>query len=219
MFLRYPGAVVEQVPKSRAARPVGRRSQAERRAETRAKIVAAVVESIAEVGLARTTAVEIERRAGVTWGAVQHHFGGKDGLLFAVLEDNFARFAKGLEDLPVDAALEERARGFVDRSLEHLRGRGHTATFEILLNHLRREDHDAETDWRAVMFRAWDHEWQRLFGDTPAPRARQLRVQHYTISTLLGLASTLLLEGPRARLRPGETDLLVQTLVRELSSA
>ena len=65
----------------------GRRSQAERTARTRQQIVTAVFESIAAVGLARTTAVEITRRAGVTWGAVQHHFGGKDGMLIAAVEE------------------------------------------------------------------------------------------------------------------------------------
>ena len=40
-----------------------RRSQAERRAETRARIVEAVLESIAEVGFVRTTAAEVTRRA------------------------------------------------------------------------------------------------------------------------------------------------------------
>ena len=46
----------------------------------------AVVETIADVGFQKTTAAEIARRAGVTWGAVQHHFGGKEGILLAVLE-------------------------------------------------------------------------------------------------------------------------------------
>ncbi len=69
-----------------------RRSQAERTAETRGRIVGAVVESIREVGLQRTTAAEVSRRAGVTWGAVQHHFGGKDGMLEAVLEHSFDHF-------------------------------------------------------------------------------------------------------------------------------
>lgn len=63
------GAVRRRVP--------SRRSHAERTAETQARIVAAVVASIAERGLQRTTAAEVTRRAGVTWGAVQHHFGGK----------------------------------------------------------------------------------------------------------------------------------------------
>ena len=59
----------------RQAPPRERRSQTERTAETRERVMAAVVESIAEVGYPKTTANEIARRAGVTWGAVQHHFG------------------------------------------------------------------------------------------------------------------------------------------------
>jgi len=62
-------------------RPRARRTQAERTAATRERILAAVVESIAELGIQRTTASEIARRAGVTWGAVQHHFGAKHGIL------------------------------------------------------------------------------------------------------------------------------------------
>jgi hypothetical protein len=41
-------------------------------------------------------------------------------------------------------------------------------------------------------------------------------LQHYTISVLSGLASTLLLEGGDAKLREAELDLLRDTLVREL---
>ena len=54
-----------------------RRSHAARTAETRSRVIEAVIASIGEVGYQRTTSAEIARRAGVTWGAVQHHFGGK----------------------------------------------------------------------------------------------------------------------------------------------
>ena len=102
----------------RSAQP--RRSNAERTAQTRARLMDAVVESIAEVGLARTTAPEIARRAGVTWGAVQHHFGGKDGMLVSVLDDSFRRFAERLEGIPIEGtSLEKRAALFIDRAWEH----------------------------------------------------------------------------------------------------
>ena len=97
-----------------------RRTQAERTAATRERIVRAVVESIAEIGLQKTTANEITRRAGVTWGAVQHHFGGKDGILAAVLEESFERFAERLSEVPTDgASLEERVSAFVDIAWAH----------------------------------------------------------------------------------------------------
>jgi AcrR family transcriptional regulator len=81
--------------------------------------MAAVVASIAEVGYRKTTAAEIARRAGVTWGAVQHHFGDKNGILAAVLSDTFGRFAERLGRPPAGANLAARVGGFVDRAWEH----------------------------------------------------------------------------------------------------
>jgi AcrR family transcriptional regulator len=198
-----------------------RRSHAERTAETRAKILAAVVESIAEVGFQRTTAVEITRRAGVTWGAVQHHFGDKDGILLAVLEDSFARFAARLEDADVEhLALAARVELFLERAFDHFASREYASTFEILLDHLRREGQGRRggASWQLEMSRAWERVWRRFFGDAALPRRRQGILQHYTISVLSGLASTLLLEGGDARLRDAELDLLRDTLVRELGA-
>jgi AcrR family transcriptional regulator len=199
-----------------------RRSHAERTAETRAKILAAVVDSIAEVGFHRTTAVEITRRAGVTWGAVQHHFGDKDGILVAVLEDSFGRFAARLADVPVDRlALERRVALFVERAWQHFTSREYASTYEILLDHLRREDppEPGGARWQIQMSRAWERVWRRFFGDVAVPRKRQLRLQHYTVAVLTGLASTLLLEGGGSSLPREELALLEATLVRELASA
>ena len=199
-----------------------RRSHAERTAETRARILAAVVDSIAEVGFHRTTAVEITRRAGVTWGAVQHHFGDKDGILVAVLEDTFGRFAARLESVAIDRmSLERRVVFFVERAFEHFTSREYVSTFEILLDHLRRKDPPSPdgTRWQLQMLRAWDRVWRRFFGDATVPRRRQLLLQHYTVAVLTGLASTLLLEAGERSLPREELALLEATLVRELTQA
>jgi AcrR family transcriptional regulator len=207
---------------ARRAPPRARRSHAERTAETRAKILTAVVDSIAEVGFHRTTAVEITRRAGVTWGAVQHHFGDKDGILVAVLEDSFGRFAARLEDVPVERlSFERRVALFVERAWQHFTSREYASTFEILLDHLRREDLPAQggARWQIQMSRAWERVWRRFFGDAVVPRKRQLRLQHYTIAVLSGLASTRMLEGGEPLLPRDELALLESTLVRELKQA
>lgn len=194
-----------------------RRTHAERTAETRTRILSATIESIAEVGFQRTTAVEITRRAGVTWGAVQHHFGDKDGILIAVLEDSFARFAARLEDIAVEGlSLERRVALFVERAFEHFTSREYASTFEILLEHLRRDAPERGASWQLEMSRAWERVWRRFFGDSAVPRRRQGILQHYTIAVLSGLASTLLLEGAGASVRTAELDLLRDTLVREL---
>jgi AcrR family transcriptional regulator len=195
----------------------GRRSQAERTAETRARIVRAVVESLAEVGFQRTTASEIVERAGVTWGAVQHHFGRKDGILAAVLEDSFERFAARLADVQAGVPLEERAYRFVDRAWEHFSSPHYRSTFEILLNHLPRADSQQEPSLQQRMFEAWDGLWRRLFADARLPLRRRVILAHYTLSVLSGLAATLALEGDGAGIPSEELDLLKRTLVRELA--
>jgi AcrR family transcriptional regulator len=63
----------------------GRRSQVERSASTQALLVATAGGSLVERGWAATTAVEVCARAGVTRGALVHHFGGLPGLLAAAL--------------------------------------------------------------------------------------------------------------------------------------
>jgi len=200
----------------RRAQP--RRSNAERTARTRARLMDAVVESIAEVGLARTTAPEIARRAGVTWGAVQHHFGGKDGMLVSVLDDSFRRFAEGLEGIPIEGtSLEQRASLFIDRAWEHFASAHYRSTHEILVHYLGREDSRARRDWRDRMSRDWDRIWRRLFADARLPRRRHAVLQHYTIAVLSGLASTLMLEGTQVELRPAVLELLKETLAEQLA--
>lgn len=65
----------------------GRRTQAERRAATRLALVGAARELFAEEGYHATAAGEIVRRAGLTRGAMYHHFEDKRGLFRAVVEE------------------------------------------------------------------------------------------------------------------------------------
>lgn len=60
-----------------------RRTQAERTATTRAALLDAAVECLAEVGYAKVTTTEVARRAGVSRGAQLHHFPSKAELLRA----------------------------------------------------------------------------------------------------------------------------------------
>jgi AcrR family transcriptional regulator len=43
---------------------------------------------------------EIARRAGVTWGVIQHHFGTRAGILLAMVEDGFAELLDALDGVP-----------------------------------------------------------------------------------------------------------------------
>jgi AcrR family transcriptional regulator len=195
----------------------GRRTQAERTAATRERIVRAVVESIAEVGFQKTTANEITRRAGVTWGAVQHHFGGKEGILSAVLEESFDRFATRLAAVPTEgASLAERVSAFVDIAWQHFGSPDYRSTFEILLNHTR-EDEGVRPIWQSQMFNAWNRVWSQIFADVDLPRRKTVALQAFTISLVSGMAALAMLRRAVEPVHGAELALLKQTLVREMS--
>ena len=61
-------------------------TQGERRAETRERLLGAAAELFAERGIEGSSVDAIAERAERTSGAVYDHFGGKPGLLFALLE-------------------------------------------------------------------------------------------------------------------------------------
>ncbi len=65
----------------------GRRTQAERREATRRALLNAGRELFAEKGYHEAAAAEVVRRAGVTRGALYHHFEDKRDLFRAVVEE------------------------------------------------------------------------------------------------------------------------------------
>ena len=78
--------------RARRARPDRpRRTQAERRESTRSALVAATVGCLVERGWSGTTTAEVQSRAGVSRGALTHHFSSKAELLLAALDDLYAR--------------------------------------------------------------------------------------------------------------------------------
>lgn len=63
----------------------GARTQAQRSAQTRAALLDATLECLVELGYARTTTTEIVHRAGLSLGAMVHHFPSKNELMTAAV--------------------------------------------------------------------------------------------------------------------------------------
>lgn len=66
--------------------PGAGRTQAQRTAATRAKLLDAAVDSLVELGYAGTSTQGIAKRAGVSRGAQLHHFPTKESLVVAAVE-------------------------------------------------------------------------------------------------------------------------------------
>lgn len=89
------------------------RTQSERSAETQAALLDATIESLVELGYARTSTTEIARRAGVSRGAQVHHYPTKADLVVAAVERLYSRqeadFARRFAALPAGERTLERA--------------------------------------------------------------------------------------------------------------
>jgi AcrR family transcriptional regulator len=104
---------------------VKRRTQAERTEATRSALIAAGRRLFTEKGYDGVSAEEIVREAGVTRGALYHHFGGKAELLEAVYErleaestERVARVVLGSElESPLEA-MKAGIEAFLDECAE-----------------------------------------------------------------------------------------------------
>lgn len=90
-----------------------RTPQAVRRERTRARVLDAAIECLAELGYAKTTTTEIARRAGVSRGAQLHHFPTKAELVAAAVERTFdqraAQVLAAIADAPAGVDRMQRA--------------------------------------------------------------------------------------------------------------
>src|SRR5690349_15265171 len=105
------------------ARSVVRRTQEQRRAETRRKLIEAAIQLLHEAGFARFTLGEVASRAGLTTGAVQHHFPTSDELLREVIEAVYPMLHIDFSSLYAsDLSIAERVGGMVDTYWQKLYG-------------------------------------------------------------------------------------------------
>jgi AcrR family transcriptional regulator len=142
-----------------------RRTQAERSAETTTKLLEATAASLAEVGYARTSTTDICRRAGVSRGAMLHHFPSKAVLVSAACEhivDSWAaEFRRAIEAVPV---VEDRINAAIDVLWELWNGPAVTAWFELVV--AGRTDPDLRPHVALVAWRLREtalSTWRELF--------------------------------------------------------
>lgn len=101
--------------------------------DTRTKIIDETVRCIVEEGFAAATAKHVAERAGVTCGVIQYHFGDRNGLLMAVVDDGVARLVDSLSSANVsELPLRMRVEVVVDTAWSCYSSPTSMAAFEIL---------------------------------------------------------------------------------------
>jgi len=168
---------------------VGRRSQAERSALTRERVVQAVIDLIADEGIASATASRIASRAGVTWGAIAHQFGDKDSVLLAVAEHGFAQLSRTLvENLGEGATPRQRMDVLIDETWRRLNTRSSLAFLEIVLNARNLDHGQLRSRQEALIVTHTRQIWSDLFGEFDVDDKAIDTARKLTFATLLGMS-------------------------------
>jgi AcrR family transcriptional regulator len=172
------------------AEPPRRREQ--QRLATRRRILTAAVESFQARGYAATTTLEVQRRAGVSRGALLHHFPTRPRLVAAAVAElvrmNDAASREALAEASGDVDPIDRAR----RALRSIVSRPAFAIeMELwmaarsdpeLRTHLRRAEREAMKDWRRGL--------DEMFGPDLVAHPAYPAVIAVTTPLLRGLAVT-----------------------------
>lgn len=130
------------------AAPAPDRSRRRRRGKDpsgREQIIDAAIASILEVGFYRSSTNEIARRADVSWGALQYHFGTREALLLAIVEELARRFMTSVEAAHVKGeSLAERITSLYEILAEHYDNPTFLVHLQIVLNLQHDPDTSAE---------------------------------------------------------------------------
>jgi len=196
----------------RPAAVLSERSRASRR-----RVIDATIACISEDGFVRASTTRIAKRAGVTWGVLQHQFGDKAAMLEAVVDRVLERGMQMADgDRVSGSTVSDRAQ-----ALERMLWRGfQTPTYRALLEIQLHSGHgdlgrDLAHHAATGLARTRDELSRRWFEDLGIPR----RTSRVALVTLVAGLRGLALEVITSRL-PGrfekERKLLVDAVIRAL---
>jgi AcrR family transcriptional regulator len=160
--------------------------------ETRTLLLETAVASLAEGGPEAVSANQIARRAGVTWGVVQHQFGDVDGLWAAVLDHISGKFAWQMPMASPDLALPERVRTVVDTLWPAVDLPGSHALYNLRMT-LPRKLTDLQEQYprTAAALGEWDVKWtaacERAFEGLGVDRRRLRQIIALLPGAMMGL--------------------------------
>lgn len=175
-----------------------RRTQEERSATTRRRLIDATVECLSELGYLESTVEVVAKRAGVSRGAVQHHFGSRNDLLVAVVDDFGAALAEP-SDINRNLSVPARVDAAIERTWELVRRPHFIAVVQVWLATRNTPEVVEKTGKKIAQFeRELDAQWQDLFSDLKAPPEQIAVTRHIVLAALRGLALRTLYRKGRA---------------------
>ena len=159
---------------------------------TRRKVLDAVGESVLDVGYYKASSNEIARRAGVTWGAIQHLFGSREALMLDVLDDGWQRLHERVATAAITGVtLEDRLCEVLEVLASYYEQPSYIVQVQILLDLAKNPATSAET--RAAIERhgqELSQAWQPLFAQALGDAAVYPEFSTYAFTALRGYLSS-----------------------------
>ena len=191
-----------------------RRTQAERRATTRARILDCAAECLLEVGYPGTTITQVQQRAGLARGTVQHHFPTRHELVTAVVahvaEARLEQFRRSAASVPADS---DRLQALVDLAWQDLNSRDFFTVLELWV--AARTDaalRDRLVAEEGRFFAEIGTVYAELLSGSTVPMRHVETLVQFTIDFLTGLSMTTMLTG-----QLGERERLIRRWKRALT--
>jgi AcrR family transcriptional regulator len=148
----------------------------------------ATIESILEKGYYQTSSNEIARRAGVTWGAIQHLFGTREQLLLEVMNDRWHALQEQVATAQIEGeTLEDRLAGVADVLATHYGEPAALAQMQIMLDLSHDPNTSKETrEAVAVHGTRLVEAWEPLFAQALGPAANDFELVAFAFAALRG---------------------------------
>jgi TetR/AcrR family transcriptional regulator, regulator of cefoperazone and chloramphenicol sensitivity len=132
---------------------------------SRQRVIEAAIACILDQGFYRASSNAIAERAGVSWGVIQYHFGTREALMLAVLEEGTRRLNEVLLTAEITGdTVTERVAQYMDILVKYYGSVDYLAFTQVLVN----LTHDPRTSQqtRATMVR---------IGESANPELRRLQ--------------------------------------------
>ena len=166
-----------------------RRSQGDRRAETQTVLIQSAIDLLTTVGFAGATTQLIAKRAGVTTGALHHHFPTKGELMFAVLDHSSSQIRERLETEEGASLVEpSQIRALVDHLWQVYGHPEYWAVWEIIIG--TRADpvlHERVVKHRLETMQTVLHPWLKRLEVAEDARDEVVDTFEFTLIAIRGL--------------------------------
>ncbi len=173
-----------------------RRTQDERRAETRRALVGATVDCLLEHGYRGASLARIAQKAGLTTGAVQHHFRTRQELMLAAMEEEL--FAPMYDMDPAAQAgnsTTDRCRFAVENIWHWYGDPRYPAVWDIILAARYDDELMASIQaWRVRSTKEFDEAFVLLFPERRFSSEWLKNLQHFMTCHLRGMAMMMIYE-------------------------